>query len=261
MVVLPTGRFRMGDLSGEGYDNERPVRTVTLHRPIAMGKYPVTFEDYDRYVSAANADRPDDKGWGRGTRPVIEVSQEDAKAYAVWLSEQTGKPYRLPSEAEWEYAARAGTTSKYSWGDEIDRNRANCDGCGSEWDDEKRPRWGVLRPMPLVCTTCTAMSGSGWRTAGTRATKTRRAMAAPGRRAATKRGPLCAAAPGSIARGGCVARAASGLRRRIVAAVSVFGWSGILPLDSCPAGLSAVGRRSRRNFFRAPYGLPAGRLD
>ena len=134
MVVLPTGRFLMGDLYGRSFDNERPVRTVTISRPIAMGKYPVTFEEYDRFVSATGAVRPEDADWGRGTRPVIDVSQEEAKAYAVWLSEQTGKRYRLPSEAEWEYAARAGTTTEYSWGNEIGRNRANCDRCGSEWD-------------------------------------------------------------------------------------------------------------------------------
>ena len=135
MVVLPTGRFRMGDLDGSGEDCERPVRTVTISRPIAMGKYPVTFEEYDRFVGGFlkalfGRHRPADEGWGRGTRPVINVNQKDAKAYAAWLSEQTGKRYRLPSEAEWEYAARAGTTTQYSWGDDMDWNRANCeDGC------------------------------------------------------------------------------------------------------------------------------------
>ena len=140
MVVLPTGRFRMGDLDGDGNDNERPVHTVTISRPIAMGRYPVTFEDYDRFVAArgflkALFGKPDDAGWGRGRKPVIDVNWHDARAYAVWLSEQTGKRYRLPSESEWEYAARAGTETAYSWGDEIGVNRANCDGCGSKWDD------------------------------------------------------------------------------------------------------------------------------
>ena len=139
MVVLPTGRFRMGDLSGEGEENERPVRTVTISRPIAMGKYPVTFREYKRFVSATGAARPKDVGWGRGTRPVINVDQWDAKAYAAWLSEQTDKRYRLPSEAEWEYAARAGTTTEYSWGDEIGRNQANYDGSKSEWGNKTSP--------------------------------------------------------------------------------------------------------------------------
>ena len=78
-----------------------------------------------------------DRGWGRGRRPVIHVSWHDAKRYVNWLSQKTRKPYRLLSESEWEYAARAGTETAYSWGDEIGVNRANCDGCGSQWDDSK----------------------------------------------------------------------------------------------------------------------------
>ena len=124
MVILPTGSFRMGDLDGSGHSDERPVRTVTISRPIAMGRYPITFEDYDRFVSAVDAERPDDAGWGRGRRPVINVNWHDAKAYSAWLSEQTGKAYRLPSEAEWEYAARGGTETAYSWGDDINCRQA-----------------------------------------------------------------------------------------------------------------------------------------
>ena len=171
MVVLPTGRFRMGDLDGSGWSPERPVHTVTISRRIAMGQYPVTFEDYDLYVSAMGVERPvdkdrgflktlfgkkperpkgpeqpDDKGWGRGRRPVISVNWHDAKAYAFWLSEQTGKRYRLPSESEWEYAARAGTETAYSWGDEIGVNRANCDGGGSQWDDKQTSPVGSFEP-------------------------------------------------------------------------------------------------------------------
>ena len=153
MVVLPTGHFRMGDLSGDfpftkhRGQPEQPVRTVTIHHSIAMGKYPVTFKDYKRFVSATNADKPGDNGWGRGMRPVINVSQEDAKAYAGWLSEQTGKRYRLPSEAEWEYAARAGTTTKYSWGDEADRNHAHC--LYSLWTDRKTAPVGSFPANPF----------------------------------------------------------------------------------------------------------------
>ena len=115
-----------------------PVRTVTIGKRIAIGRYEVTSAEYDRFADVdSSRSRPNDHGWGRGSRPVINVSQEDAKAYAAWLSEQTGKAYRLPSEAEWEYAARSGTETAYSWGDEIGVNRANCDGCGSEWDNEQ----------------------------------------------------------------------------------------------------------------------------
>ena len=157
MVVLPTGCFHMGDLDGDGRDHEWPARTVTISRPIAMGKYPVTFGEYDRFVddrssgslqtlSGNKPERPDDCGWGRGDRPVIHVSWEDARAYAAWLGEQTGQRYRLPSEAEWEYAARAGTETRYSWGEEIGRNRANCDGCGSEWDGRQTAPVGRFEP-------------------------------------------------------------------------------------------------------------------
>ena len=104
-----------------------------------MGRYEVTFAEYDRFVSATGRESPDDRGWGRGRRPVINVNQADAKAYATWLSAQTGKTYRLPSEAEWEYAARARTRTRYSWGDSIGCDQARYgrrEGgeCSDSWD-------------------------------------------------------------------------------------------------------------------------------
>ena len=87
-----------------------------------------------------------DRGWGRGNRPVINVSWKDAQSYVRWLSQRTGHRYSLPSESEWEYVARAGTDTRYSWGDEIGRNRANCDGCGSRWDDEQTAPVGSFSP-------------------------------------------------------------------------------------------------------------------
>ena len=147
MVVLPTGRFRMGSPAGEAgrFDDEGPVHTVTISRLIAMGQYPVTFEDYDLYVSMG-AKRPDDRGWGRGRMPVIDVSWHDAKAYAAWLSAQTGKRYRLPSESEWEYAARAGTETAYSWGNEIGVNLANGRHSGSKRSGRKTCPVGNFAP-------------------------------------------------------------------------------------------------------------------
>jgi formylglycine-generating enzyme required for sulfatase activity len=131
MVVVPAGTFLMGSEDGRKY--ERPVHRVAIDR-FAIGKYEVTFTEYDKFAAASGRKKPDDEGWGRGNRPVINVSWDDAKAYSEWLSKETGKHYRLPSEAEWEYAARAGSTTQYPWDDEIGRNRANCNGCGSRWD-------------------------------------------------------------------------------------------------------------------------------
>ena len=136
-VLVPAGQFRRGCVSGlDCYHRERPVRTVRVGS-FELSKYEVTFEEYDRFTAATGRARADDVGWGRGRRPVIYVSWEDAVAYTRWLSEQTGERYRLPSEAEWEYAARAGSVTKYSWGNEIGHNRANCDGCGSQWDKKQ----------------------------------------------------------------------------------------------------------------------------
>ena len=139
MAVVPAGSFRMGCVAGDACAaEERPVRTVTIEAPFSLSKYEVTFEDFDRFAEAAGRERPDDQGWGRGRRPVINVSWADAEAYAEWLSAETGRSYRLPSEAEWEYAARAGGDTPYGWSDTID-GEANCDGCG-----RRSPRRTVL---------------------------------------------------------------------------------------------------------------------
>ncbi len=150
MVVIPAGEYVMGSPAGEEQTGgaNGPQHRVRIGRPIAVGKYGVTFEEWDACVSGGGCGgyRPGDGGWGRGRRPVVNVNWDDAKAYVAWLSEKTGKRYRLLSEAEWEYAARAGTSTTYHWGDEIGRNRANCDGCGSRWDDEKTSPVGSFEP-------------------------------------------------------------------------------------------------------------------
>ncbi|MEK8017948.1 MAG: formylglycine-generating enzyme family protein, partial [Candidatus Parabeggiatoa sp.] len=132
MIIIPAGRFRMGDIQGTGGADEKPVHQVSV-KSFAMGRYPITFAEYDRFCEADNRKKPNDEGWGRDNRPVINLSWDDAVAYLNWLTAQTGKPYRLPSEAEWEYAARAGTDTDYWWGNEIGQNRANCRKSGSEW--------------------------------------------------------------------------------------------------------------------------------
>jgi formylglycine-generating enzyme required for sulfatase activity len=125
MVWIPAGTFRMGDIQGGGDSDEQPVHEVSVDG-FAMGRFEVTFAEYDKFVEATGREKPDDEGWGRDDRPVIDVSWHDATAYAEWLSEQTGHTYRLPTEAEWEYSARAGTETKYWWGNEIGSNKANC---------------------------------------------------------------------------------------------------------------------------------------
>lgn len=108
--------YQMG--SNDGGDNEKPVHQITFDYDFAIAKYPVTFEEYDLYCEAKGIKKPNDEGWGRGKRPVINVSWNDATDYCKWLSEQTGHRYRLPTEAEWEYACRAGTTTKWNFGDD-----------------------------------------------------------------------------------------------------------------------------------------------
>jgi formylglycine-generating enzyme required for sulfatase activity len=120
MIVIPVGRFRMGDIQDKGYAFSKPVHEVAIPRPFAMGKYEVTFAEYDRFCLATGRRFPPDEGGGRGRKPVIHVSWNDAQAYVEWLSVQTGQRYRLPTEAEWEFAARAGTETVRYWGNDAE---------------------------------------------------------------------------------------------------------------------------------------------
>ena len=146
MVMIPVGEFRMGDLQENGNSHERPVHRVRIAEPFAIGKYEITYEEYLYFATATGRPSPYDEGWGRGRRPVIDVSWEDAHAYARWLAAKTGASYRLPSEAEWEYVARAGSESAYWWGDEVGNNHANCTDCGSRWDNQQTAPVGSFAP-------------------------------------------------------------------------------------------------------------------
>jgi formylglycine-generating enzyme required for sulfatase activity len=159
MVVVPAGKFLMGspkdekdraddedDTPGEG-GKQVPV---TIAKPFAVGKFEVTFAEWDACVNGGGCrsnNAPDDKKWVKETRPVINVSWDDAQEYVAWLNGKTGtKAYRLLTEAEWEYAARAGGATRYSWGDDIGKGNANCDGCGSQWDNQQTAPAGSFRP-------------------------------------------------------------------------------------------------------------------
>ncbi len=122
MVVVPAGMFMMGS---NDHETEGPPHKVTINAPFAVGRFPITFAEWD---AAGMPYKPDDEGWGRDRRPVIHVCWQDAKSYAAWLSRRTGKLYRLLSEAEWEYCCRAGTTTKFAFGDDITQYQAHFDG-------------------------------------------------------------------------------------------------------------------------------------
>ncbi len=132
MVVVPAGSFLMGSPGDETdrWADEGPQHEVTIARPFAIGVHEVTFDEWDACVEGGgcNGYPAADEGWGRGKRPVVKVSWNDAQAYVEWLSAETGETYRLPSEAEWEYAARAGTTTPFHFGATISTDQANYDG-------------------------------------------------------------------------------------------------------------------------------------
>ena len=148
MVRIPAGTFSMGSPKDEAgrFDDE------TLYRVsvggFSIGQYDVTFAEYDCFLNDVDGRVPSDAGWGRGNRPVINVSWQEATAYAQWLSKKTGEQYRLPTEAEWEYAARAGTTTAYYWGNQASHEYANYgkdDCCGGL--AEGKDKWVYTSPV------------------------------------------------------------------------------------------------------------------
>ena len=128
LVVVPAGEYQMGSNAKAA---EAPVHKVTIKKDLAIGRREVTFAEWDRCVTAGACKySPPDPAWGRGDEPVTNVSWDDAKDFVAWLAKKTGKPYRLPSEAEWEYAARGGSALPFWWGKAVGTGRAQCADCG-----------------------------------------------------------------------------------------------------------------------------------
>lgn len=160
MVLIPQGSFMMGCSPSDNHciDSEKPRHRVTLES-FYMGVTEVTFSQYDYFCEQTGKEKPDDNGWGRGDRPVISVSWNDAQAYIQWLNGLTGQSFRLPTEAEWEYAARAGSATKYYWGNQPNAqygnggSRAVWESVG--WADQWNPEWeewpedGYLNTAPV----------------------------------------------------------------------------------------------------------------
>ncbi len=152
MIVVPAGSFTMGspDIEKGHVPLELPQHAVTIARPFAVSKYELTFDEWDTCVAHGDCTKgTSDSSFGRGQLPAINVSWDEARQYAAWLSKMTGRIYRLLTEAEYEYAARAGTQTAYPWGDDIEldgKAMTNCNGCGSQWDYKQTAPVGSFPP-------------------------------------------------------------------------------------------------------------------
>ena len=160
MVSIPAGEYMMGSPASEMYRGAEDQHRVTIPA-FALSKYEITFDEWDACVADGGCGgyRPEDNGWGRGKNPVINVSWADATAYAEWLSRKTGKAYRLPSESEWEYAARAGTTTAFSFGETLTADQANIDGSPN---GQNRQRTTPVGSFPANAFGLHDMHGNVW---------------------------------------------------------------------------------------------------
>jgi formylglycine-generating enzyme required for sulfatase activity len=140
MVDIPGGVFVMGTEAADGFQNGTPPHRVAL-RGFRMSRTEITFAQYDAYARETGRELPPDETWGRGRRPVIHVSWSEVQGFIDWLNAATGRRFRLPTEAEWEYAARGGTTSLYWWGDEVDHTLVN------NSVDDGRDVWQYTAPV------------------------------------------------------------------------------------------------------------------
>jgi len=213
MIVVPAGEFMMGSPEDEeGHtEDESPQHKVQLLTPFAVGRFAVTFEEWDACVADHGCRKymPPDRGWGRGRQPVIAIWWDDAIAYVRWVSQKTGRNYRLLSEAEREYVARAGTTTPFWWGNSIFSNRANYASSRGERFNGKLCPLILLNQIHGACTRCMAMSRSGLVTAGITIMKVRRWMVRRGP-VLNANGQCCAAVTGIPHHGSCAPRRVGG---------------------------------------------------
>jgi formylglycine-generating enzyme required for sulfatase activity len=147
LVAIAPGTFVMGTSTDD--PSEKPPHRVTIDRSFALGKYAVTVAQWKACVQAAACSQLPADANGTPNSPVHDVSWEDAQQYIKWLTKTSGKPYRLPTEAEWEYAARGGTTTRYWWGDQMSPGKANCKECGQPWRAEGPSDVGSFAANPF----------------------------------------------------------------------------------------------------------------
>jgi formylglycine-generating enzyme required for sulfatase activity len=157
MIAVPAGGFPMGSNTDD--PSEKPVHHVTIAAPFAIGKYEVTVEQWNACVAANACQKLTPESNTNQTAPARDISWDDSQQYVKWLSKITGKPYRLPTEAEWEYADRGGTTTAFWWGDQMRKGNANCKDCGDPWHKEGPESVGSFAPNPLGLYD---MNGSVW---------------------------------------------------------------------------------------------------
>jgi len=188
MVAIPAGKFLMGSPAREAgrFDSEGPQHVVTI-KAFALGKYPVTSAQFLSFLNATGyRPKPCNEMWGLGWKqlfrgqaatptdvepplwPAVCLDWKDAEAFVAWINARARaarpalgnrNPYRLPSEAEWEYAARAGTSTARWWGEEIGQGHANCNGCGSQWDNKLLAPVTSFAPNPFGVV---GMLGNAW---------------------------------------------------------------------------------------------------
>lgn len=144
MVIIKPGVYLMG--SNYGDEDQRPPHKVKIKKTFSISQHEITFNQYKLFTKATNRELPEDFGWGKGNRPVINVTMHDAIAYCKWLSKKHNRIYRLPTEAEWEYIARTTYKNKLGFKDLIGLGDANCDGCRFFWEDDNTKPVGNYNP-------------------------------------------------------------------------------------------------------------------